>query len=108
MSFRRNHDAELEWRRWVRTHEAELIAIGIPREVWADRKTWWRFVDHGFHAVRDIRDVRFSADELPEPNQRRLYEFLDSILPESRSGSFLWADLNRRFGATTRTDESPP
>lgn len=106
MSFRRDRDTELEWRRWVRAHEADLVAIGIPREVWADRMTWWRFVGHGYHPpTGNARDVRFSPSDMPEPNQRRLYEFLDSILPESRSGSFLWADLNRRFGATTRTGE---
>lgn len=100
MSYRRDHDAELEWRRWVRAHEAEFIAIGIPREVWADRPTWGRFVGHGYHAVSDARGVRFSPADLPEPQQRRLYRFLDRVLPEVRFGYFLWADLHRRFGAS--------
>jgi hypothetical protein len=108
MSFRRDHDAELEWRHWVRAHEAELIDIGVPREVWADRLTWWRFVDHGYHPpVSNPRDVRFSADDLPEPQQRRLYRFLDSILPEPRYGMSLWAVLHSRFKAATPGDEHP-
>jgi hypothetical protein len=109
MAFRRDHDTELEWRRWVRAHEDELVAIGIPREVWADRMTWWRFVDHGYHPpVSNRRDVRFSADDLPEPQQRQLHAFLDSILPEGRYSSSLWAVLCSRFGATTQPGESPP
>jgi hypothetical protein len=108
MSFRRGHDAELEWRRWVRAHEAELIAIGIPREVWADRLTWWRFVDNGSHPPECNRhDVRFSAGDLPEPQQRRLYRFLDSILPEARYSSSLWAILHSRFKTATPGDEHP-
>lgn len=99
MGFRRNSDKELAWQRWVRAHEDELIAIGIPREVWADELTWWLFVDHGYHPpVNNRRDVRFSADDLSEPQQRRLYRFLDSILPADRYGSSLWGVLHSRFG----------
>ncbi|MBN9521402.1 hypothetical protein J0H58_23250 [bacterium] len=109
MSFRRDHDAELNWRRWVRAHEAELIAIGIPREVWADRLTWWRFVDHGYHPpASNAREVRFSPDDLPASQQRRLYVFLDSILPEMRYGSSLWAVLRSRFGAMSQSERYPP
>ncbi|QDU18650.1 hypothetical protein [Urbifossiella limnaea] len=108
MSFRRDHDAELEWRRWVRAHEAELVAIGIPREVWADRLTWWRFVDHGYHPpASNRRDVRFSADDLPESQQHRLYVFLDTILPAARYGHSLWAVLHSRFGAASQTEHLP-
>jgi hypothetical protein len=99
MSFRRDRVVELEWQRWVQTHEAELIAIGIPREIWKDQLTWWLFVDHGYHPpVSNRRDVRFSADDLAEEQQRRLYRFLDAILPEPRYGSSLWGVLQSRFG----------
>ena len=105
MSFRRDHDAELEWRHWVRAHEAELVAIGIPREVWADRQTWARFVGHGYHPpASNRRDVRFSAGDLPEPQLRRLYAFLDSILPATRGSFFLWTDLHHRFGTASQTE----
>jgi hypothetical protein len=102
MSFRRDRETELEWQRWVRAHEAELIAIGIPREVWADRLTWWQFVDHGYHpAVSNAHEVRFSANDLPAEQQHRLYRFLDEILPEAprRYGYSLWYTLLGRFGA---------
>lgn len=96
MSFRRDHDAESEWRRWVRAHQAELIAIGVPREVWADRMTWWRFVEHGHHTA-DPRAIRFTPDDLPADRQHRLYRFLDEVLPRPRYGYSLWAVLRSRF-----------
>lgn len=92
MSFRRDADAELAWRRWVRAHEAELIAIGIPREVWSDRMTWGRFVEHGRHTA-DPRDIRFTPDDLPPDRQHRFYRFLDA-LPDHRA-SVVWLDLRR-------------
>jgi hypothetical protein len=99
MSFRRDRETELEWQRWVRAHEAELIAIGIPREVWADRLTWWRFVDHGYHPpVSNARDVRFRLSDLSNEKQYRLYRFLDPVLPATRYGHSLWAVLQSRFG----------
>ncbi|HEX4607997.1 MAG TPA: hypothetical protein VH092_07315 [Urbifossiella sp.] len=113
MSFRRDHDAELDWRRWVRTHEAELIAIGIPREVWADRPTWWRFLGHGYHPpASNRRDVRFSVNDLPEPQQRRLYRFLDAIRPKHaarRSGRSSTAGSGRRLNDRSgRSGTIPP
>jgi hypothetical protein len=105
MSFRRDRGTESTWRRWVRDHEDELIAIGLPREVWADRLTWWQFVDHGYHQpVSSAREVRFRLSDLSDHQQHRLYLFLDSVLPEARSGSSLWAVLNRRFGPAEDTD----
>jgi hypothetical protein len=99
VSFRRDRETDLAWRQWVRTHEGELIAIGIPREVWADRLTWWRFVDHGYHPpIEDAREVRFRVEDLSEERQRRLYEFLDAVLPEARYSYTLWAILHSRFG----------
>jgi hypothetical protein len=99
MSFRRDHETELAWRQWVRAHEDELIACGIPREVWADRLTWWLFVDHGYHPpVSNARDVRFNVSDLTAAQQERLYKFLDAVLPERRDGYSLWSYLHFRFG----------
>jgi hypothetical protein len=101
MSFRRDRDAELAWRQWVQVHEAELIATGIPREVFADRMTWCRFVDHGYHPpVDNARDVRFNVSDLSEEQQRRLYLFLDGVLPEARYSYSLWSFLHSRFDET--------
>jgi hypothetical protein len=99
MSFRRDHDAELAWRQWVKAHEAELIAVGIPREVWADEMTWWRFLEHAIHpAVSNARDVRFRLEDLSPEQQRRFYRFLDAVLPEQRAGTAVWTILDHRFG----------
>lgn len=98
MSFRRDRETELAWRRWVRTHEAELIAIGIPREVWTDRLTWWRFLEHGIHPdVSNARDGRFQLEDLSPEQQLRFYRFLDFVLPEQRGGTTVWAILDHRF-----------
>lgn len=99
MSFRRNRETEREWRLWVTTHEDELIAIGVPREVWADRLTWWRFVEHGHHPdVSDARDVRFRLADLSREQQHRLYQFLDAVLLEERRSYVLWPIPHGRFG----------
>jgi hypothetical protein len=98
MSSRRDHDAELAWRRWVRTHEAELIAIGVPREVWADEMTWWHFLEHGYHPdTNTARDVRFRLKDLSPEQQLRFYRFLDAVLPEQRAGTIVWGILDHRF-----------
>jgi hypothetical protein len=99
VSFRRDTAAAREWRAWVRKHEAELVACGVPREVRADELTWWRFVEHGYHPpVSAAREVRFRPDELSAEQQRRLYALLDSVLPADRGGCALWYDLHRRYG----------
>jgi hypothetical protein len=99
MSFRRDRDAELDWRRWVKTHETELIAIGIPREVWADRMAWGRFLEHGHHpAIDNARDVRFRLEDLSPEQQLRFYRFLGAALPEQRGGNVVWMLLHHRFG----------
>jgi hypothetical protein len=105
VSFRRDKAAAREWQAWVREHEAELVACGVPREVWADELTWWRFVEHGYHPpVSAAREVRFRPDELSDEQQHRLYELLDSVLPADRGGCALWLDLHRRFGSPDNSD----
>lgn len=102
MSFRRDRQAELAWRQWVRAHEAELLAIGIPREVWIDEMTWWQFLEHAVHPpVSNARDVRFRLEDLPPDQQLRLYRFLGTVLPEQRGGNLVWTLLRQRFGTTT-------
>lgn len=107
MSFRRDRESELAWRRWVRAHEAELVAIGIPREVWADRTTWYRFLWHGHHPpASNARDVRFRLADLSEERQRRLYRLLAAEPVESRAGNDVWMILHQKFGHPA-TDATP-
>lgn len=99
MSFRRDRETELEWRRWVKAHEAELIAVGLPREVFADRPTWLRFIGHGYHPpIDNPREVRFRLEDLSPEQQLRFYRFLDAVLPEQRAGDIVWTILHHRFG----------
>jgi hypothetical protein len=101
VSFRRDREAGSAWRRWVTAHEAELVAIGVPREVWADEMTWWRFLWHRHHpSATDARDVRFRLDDLSPGQQVRFYRFLEATLTErERAGNDVWGELRRRFGA---------
>lgn len=105
MSFRRDRDTEQVWRHWVKAHEAELVAIGIPREVWADQLTWLRFLEHAVHPdCGNARDVRFRLDDLAPEQQLRFHRFLDAVLPAQRAGTIVWTILDHRFGATVETD----
>lgn len=106
MSFRRDKAATREWQAWVREHEAELVACGVPREVWADPMTWYLFVDHGYHPpVSNDREVRFNVADLNAEQQERLYRFLVTVLSESTKsyGSMLWHFLHFRFGKRDET-----
>ena len=106
MSFRRDREAELAWRRWLKAHEAELIAIGLPREVWADEMTWWRFLWHCHHPpATNPRNVRFSLADLSPEQQFRFHRFLDSVLSErERIGCDVWIVLSHRFGTGAADD----
>lgn len=106
MSFRRDRETELAWQKWMRAHEGELIAIGIPREVWADRLTWGRFIEHGYHSpTENARESSFRVGDLPDEQQYRLYRFLDALLPGKRYGYSLWSILQSRFGMPAETDQ---
>lgn len=47
MSFRRNSDRSLSWRRWIDLHRDQLTAAGVPTEIFSDELRWWRFVEEG-------------------------------------------------------------
>ncbi len=107
MSFRRDRNSELDWSRWVRSHEAELVAIGISGEVWSDRVDWWRFVGHGYHPpVSDPREVRLRLSDLSDDKQFQLFRFLDAVLPQTRYGYSLWAILKSRFSPLDKPQPS--
>jgi hypothetical protein len=111
VSFRRDKTTARKWQAWVQAHEDELVACGVPREVFADELTWWLFVDHGYHPpVSNARDVRFNVSDLTAEQQERLYQFLDAVLSENAKGhsSSLWSYLHFRFGKRdVPSDELP-
>ncbi len=47
MSFRRNSDQPLAWKRWVGQHRDELTTAGVPEELFSDELRWWRFLGEG-------------------------------------------------------------
>ena len=111
MSFRRNRQPDLEWKRWTQAHEDRLTAIGLPREVWADRLTWQRFLGEGFHADPETSGlcVRFRLEDLNEQQQRLLYELLCEFFAASDpAGCIVWSLLHRRFAPTEAAFPDPP
>ena len=101
VSFRRDCRNALAWKLWVTIHQAELIAIGIPREVWSDLLTWNRFLEHGYHPpIENARDIRFRLDDLSPSHQQRFFSFLANFITErERPGNNVWAVLQHRSGA---------
>jgi len=47
MSFRRNTNRSLSWKRWVDLHRDQLTAAGVPPEIFSDELRWWRFLEEG-------------------------------------------------------------
>lgn len=47
MSFRRNSERPLAWKRWVDLHRGGLTAAGVPAEIFSDELRWWRFLEEG-------------------------------------------------------------
>src|SRR5262245_13044045 len=104
MSFRRNREADLAWDRWVRTHSAELVEIGIPREVWSDKLTWVRFLEYATHPPADsARNVRFRLTDLSPEQQLRLYQLLEVEPVSERAGNIVWVQLQAKFGSESQT-----
>lgn len=81
-------------------HADELVGIGIPREVWSDEMSWWRFLDHGHHPSPDNpREVWFDLSRLGDDQLRHLFDFLTTITPpDRRAGVFVWELLAPKFG----------
>ena len=105
MSFRRNREQSLEWHKGVEEHRERLVAIGIPREVWADRAVWLRFLQEGFHSdSSDWRMLRFSFDDLDTENLRLLHQFLCDLGFEPDCHGFeVWDSLQRQFAFPNET-----
>ncbi len=47
MSFRRDADKLLAWKRWVNQHRDELTAAGVPAVVFSDERRWGHFLEEG-------------------------------------------------------------
>ncbi|MBX3449028.1 MAG: hypothetical protein KF777_05670 [Planctomycetaceae bacterium] len=80
MSFRRNPDRPLAWKRWVGQHFDELTAAGVRLEIFSNEYRWANFLEEG-----GIDWESGWRIEMLSPQQaERLHRFL--IANENRSG----------------------
>lgn len=79
MSFRRaesNHNRRLqEWRGWIDNRRAELIAVGLPPEVYLDADHWYDFLENGH--IHWHESSGFEFDDLSPARLAALLRFLE-------------------------------
>lgn len=75
MSFRQKRDA---WRDFLREHEEELRACGVPAEVYRERLRFLVFLEHGYDEwawAENPHGPFFRADTLSDEQLARLTDF---------------------------------
>lgn len=79
MSFRKSKTdgqrCSSEWREWIDQHRAELMAIGIPAEVYLDEAHWSDFLENG-HLHRH-ESSGFEFGQLSSGQLAALRQFLE-------------------------------
>ncbi|MEM7231092.1 MAG: hypothetical protein AAF517_02890 [Planctomycetota bacterium] len=45
--YRRNSENAHSWSKWIRDHDDELAAVGVPSLVFESERRWWYFLEHG-------------------------------------------------------------
>ena len=48
MSFRRDKEKALHWKRWLQKNRDELLACGVPHLVLDDMWHWYYFLEHSY------------------------------------------------------------
>lgn len=91
MSFRNSAKTDADWRAWVRKHEDELVAAGVPRETFADRLRWFSFLAH----TGLDESSRWSVEMLDARHAGRLRVFLEREYPEDQDCHWLIQQLKR-------------
>jgi hypothetical protein len=80
MSYRRNSEAALRWRRWRLKNRSAIEKVGIPEKVLHDELTWLVFLEHGW-----LDD--FDVDSLSTEQKQALRDWLETELSESEKQS---------------------
>lgn len=79
MSFRRDksdaHRRQREWGAWIDAHRAELVAMGVPPEIYLDESRWDDFLQNGH--LHWHEGTGWGFDELSRDQIRALGRFLD-------------------------------
>ena len=77
MSFRRDKDGAMEWKRWLTRCRARLVACGLPVEVYQTQRAWWYFLEHA-NIGPGHRTDWFSLDRLAPAKLSRLRDFIEA------------------------------
>ena len=95
MAFRRDKQKSLRWESWLHEHRDELIACGIPHEVFEHQRHWGYFLDHGYFKPEGSAEPIIDVDRMGADEAQRLRAFLerDDFYPESVT----LRDLQRRL-----------
>jgi hypothetical protein len=80
MSYRRNSEAALRWRKWRLRNRADIEKAGIPETVLKDELTWLVFLEHGWFDDFDV-------DSLSTEQKQALRDWLETELSESEKQS---------------------
>jgi len=90
MSYRRNSEAALRWRKWRLRNRAAIEKAGIPKKVLKDELTWLVFLDHGWFDDFDV-------DSLSTEQKQALYDWLDTELSEAENSVCVWSKIKEQL-----------
>jgi hypothetical protein len=94
--FRRDAKLDIDWKRWIEAHRAELLECGIPVVVLSDRRNWELFLEDGSFSSVPGSPPDIDVDELPKDRARRLLDILGASFPErSKEGTSHFRAINR-------------
>jgi len=90
MSFRRDHDASLKWKRWLERNRDELLACGVPMVVLETREHWYYFVGHGYFTLSGLAEPIINVDNMERDKAERLCDFLETSACNYPDSPALW------------------
>jgi hypothetical protein len=79
MTYRRDRQKALNWRKWLLKNQAILDRCGLPERILKDEAHWWDFLDHGF--LDHHGDIsQFKLEDLSAKQLNELFTFLNAEL----------------------------
>jgi hypothetical protein len=89
MSYRRNSEAALRWRKWRLKNRAAIEKAGITEKALKDELTWLVFLEHGWFDD-------FNVDSLSTEQKQALYDWLDTELSETEKHRYVFGLKSKR------------
>jgi hypothetical protein len=90
MSYRRNSEAALTWRKWRLRNRAVIEKAGIPEKALKDELTWLSFLEEGWYDDFDV-------DSLSTEQKRALHDWLDTELSEAEKSVCVWLQIKAQL-----------